>query len=450
LAQAGPKSKTFDKALESLNHRGIRKKVISHSYGTVGHVRLPIVGLSTANDQPVQKGNWTIAFVGEILDFRDKDPKAECDLPIVVDRWMTGLTDHDGFWSIVALKNNGTLHVVCDYLAQKPTYYRADVRAAASELNALTILAPTQPDEVYLAAVIKWGYCPEVERTPYRQIKHVLPGEHVRITPFGSVHREIIDPLHPVKGDLKAEIEAAVRRRVLAADVPVACLLSGGLDSSIVYTLARRHGTVIPYYADLGDGDAMEHFRVSAVAGKQKVNEVHGSVDVDDDTCLSYLQEPIDLGSLRPQIALARAIGDKQTVCLTGDGADEGFGGYGRAMRYDSQGSDLFHELPAWHLVRLDRVMMRHRIEVRSPFLARQVVQIALGLPYEERRNKKILRDLFRDDLPPEIADQPKKPLRIEEDREERSQNLVRLFRQKDATWHSLLQSGSPVALVVS
>jgi asparagine synthetase B (glutamine-hydrolysing) len=153
---------------------------------------------------------------------------------------------------------------------------------------------------------------------------------------------------------------------------------------------------------------------------------------------------------LRPQIALARAIGDKQTVCLTGDGADEGFGGYGRAMRYDSQGSDLFHELPAWHLVRLDRVMMRHRIEVRSPFLARQVVQIALGLPYEERRNKKILRDLFRDDLPPEIADQPKKPLRIEEDREERSQNLVRLFRQKDATWHSLLQSGSPVALVVS
>ena len=35
----------------------------------------------------------------------------------------------------------------------------------------------------------------------------------------------------------------------------------------------------------------------------------------------------------------------RQKVCLTGDGADEVFGGYGRALRYDSQASDVFHEL---------------------------------------------------------------------------------------------------------
>ena len=146
------------------------------------------------------------------------------------------------------------------------------------------------------------------------------------------------------------------------------------------------------------------------------------------------MQEPIDLGSLVPQVALSQVINER--VCLTGDGADEVFGGYPRSMWYDSQGSDIFQELPAWHLPRLDRVMMRQRIEVRSPFLARRVVQMALSLPHELRKDKCFLRDLFADELPRGVAWTPKKALRtkeIEMDRKLYSLVLVEMFLEQHA-----------------
>jgi asparagine synthase (glutamine-hydrolysing) len=398
--------------------------------GLMGHARLPIVGLDESYDQPVAVGSWMICFVGEVLDFRDHE-QDESDLPLVVEGWIEhgpkALVGHDGFWSIAAMSNT-ELHVVADYLGQKPIYYRPDVLAAGSEPDALAALGPTTPDEIYLSSVIKWGYCPQIERTPYREIKHVLPGEHVCMNKEGDVYRNIIDPLEPRAGDLRLELEAAVRRRVLAADVPVASLLSGGLDSSIVHTLAARHGDVHPLYVALEE-DLGERLAVSAVGGE--VREAYGYWP-DDATALGYMQEPIDLGSLKPQILLSQSV--PQIVCLTGDGADELFSGYGRAMRYDSQYTDVFHELPAWHLPRLDRVMMRHRVEVRSPFLARRVAEIALSLPYKARKNKQILRDLFKNDLPPGIAEGKKKPLRpLDFDQEKRSKLLVAQFRE--LTW---------------
>lgn len=445
VAQLKPVSPEFVKAAGLTEHRGTRGRMVESEAGTIYHARLPIVGLDASFDQPVCRvtgqEEWYIAFVGEVLDFKERDPRLACDLNVVTRAWVTrgafGLTAHDGFWSVVALSSaKKNLHVSCDYLAQKPAYYRQDVRAAASELDAIAALGPVTPDEVYFAAVVKWGYCPEVERTPYREVKHVLPGEHVILQADGQVRRRVTDPLEPIPctpEELKAEVEAAVKRRVLSSDVPVACLLSGGLDSSIAYTLAKRHGNVRAYYATEGGlgTDIDESLAVSAVLNGDKNYSVIPWTNVDPAAALSTMQEPIDLGSLIPQVALSQAI--SETVCLTGDGADEAFGGYGRAERYDSQASDLFHELPAWHLPRLDRVMMRHRIEVRSPFLARRVVQMAMGLPRRLRTDKIILRDLFRDDLPPTIAYRKKKPLRtstVEVDREANSKRLVEAFRR--------------------
>lgn len=421
-------------ALEAISYRGVRSKVM----GQMGHARLPIVGVGPQNDQPVLQGKWIISFVGEVLDFREIDPGAECDLAVVVDSFVEGgerLRRADGFWSVIAISENlDVMTFFVDYLAQKPLYYRDDTLSVASELRALLHLGNVHLDKIYLASVVKWGYCPEPWRTPYQEIRKVLPGQRITMNRWdGVVSRETVDPLFPRTlsfSDMRAEIEAAVRRRVTSSDVPVAALVSGGLDSAITYTLAKRYGDVRPYHVENGELESAVKVLGDGEWGLVTLDEVS------DEQCLDYMQEPIDLGSLAPQVALSDAIAGKATVCLTGDGADEFWGGYGRSSRYDSQASDVWHELVMWHLPRLDRVMMRNRIEVRSPFLARRVAEAALAVPWAGfRQDKELLRNLFQDDLPSGVADRAKRPLRtarVSQDREARSRELVDCFTMRN------------------
>lgn len=433
LGDADRAASLVETGLARMLHRGIRSRIVEFRGGAMGHARLPIVGVGKENDQPVRRGRHVIGYVGEVLDFRETGTVYDCDLPFVADRWADlgprALVGRDGFWHVVAYdERTDSLSCVVDYLRQKPLYYRADVPAVASEPDALACLGGVTLDRLYLSDVVKWGYCPDPRLTPYEQVKCMLPGEGMTIHSDGRTESVVVDPVLPRVGtpeDLRREIESAVRRRVLSSDVPVAALVSGGLDSAIVWTLASRHGEPRAYHVENGEREQCERVAPGATS--------LGLSGMPLDRALSYMQEPLDLGSLVPQAAISDAIGASggERVCLTGDAADELFGGYGRARRYDSQSSDVWRELVCWHLPRLDRVMMRNKIEVRSPFLSRRVVEIATALPRDLRTDKRILRELFRGDLPPGVADVPKRALRtpeVESDRESRSAELVDMF----------------------
>lgn len=402
-------SRPLERPWTAIKHRGCRSTHI----GPIIHQRLPIRDLDPSYDQPLQKDLWTIAFVGEFFGL----PQNIHETDHVVRTFIQGpKTFHqmqqDGFWSIVAAKDR-KLHLLTDYLGQKPLYYRTDSASVSSEPYSCSLFDPVTLDQVYLSALLKWGYCPDPSRTPYNEVKKVLPGHYVVLEEDQPPLYREVDPLFPIPlpaNTLKKELINAVQSRVLDADVPISLLLSTGLDSNIIYHIAKQFSDKIKTYS-LPE-QSLPPVRIS-------------SLDQ-----LTIFQEPVDLGSLEYQIYLAQQIKllGGERVVLTGDGADELFGGYSRAERYDSQSSDIFHELVNWHLPRLDRVHMRYQQEVRSPFLSRTVVQAALALPRALRTNKHILRELFKEEIDTSIKKTALKRPDIEKHPELNRRKLVDLF----------------------
>jgi asparagine synthase (glutamine-hydrolysing) len=151
-----------------------------------------------------------------------------------------------------------------------------------------------------------------------------------------------------------------------------------------------------------------------------KVNRLDYNMDEGDlnlnDLYFKWNESPIDLGSVVPQYLLFDAIkkGTDTRIVLSGDGADEMFGGYRRIDEYDSQGSDIFHELTYYHLPRLDKMSMAHTLELRNPFLNLELVQLATALPMELRKHKTVLKKAFKGLVPDSVIERKKHPLKNE------------------------------------
>lgn len=406
----------------ALWHRGYRlnhKKLKNNLY--LGHVRLPIQGLDPINDHPITDGRYTTAMVGEIFNYKELDPTANSDLPVFLKYYKEEGVDcfkrFDGFWSIIIYDaHTRETHAFTDFLAKKPLYIRREpFPAISSEIKALSLLGKNTFDETYFSAVAKWGYCPE-GRTPFNEIIKIPAGAHVIIDRWGEITHTIYTELKPRKTSINC-LRKAVKNRIVS-DVPISILMSGGLDSTIIYYLMREFVDEMTIFHI--DNKEAEYLNYIDFRPGDKVIELSlgkGNTNFDMDQVLYYNEGPVDLGSMIPQYLLSEAIRKQGfNVCLSGDGADELFGGYKRINDYDSQYSDIFHELVFYHLPRLDKLMMANTVELRCPFLARGVLEYAMALPYEQRLNKIALKQAFRGVVPKEIIERKKQPLRYRVD----------------------------------
>ncbi len=242
-----------------------------------------------------------------------------------------------------------TLLLARDRLGVKPVVYRlaADGLRFASEIAGLLAepgFSPEpDPEAVHHFLALRFIPGPDTAFASIRQVPpaHVLFYENgrARLERYWSLPEQAATPpprpLREVEERYRALMDDAVRVR-LRSDVPVALLLSGGIDSTAVaYHIRRNHaGRFRAFTVGFSESDYSELGRARAAADRfgvalEEIDLRESAVDALPDI-VRHLQAPFGDPSIVPCWLLARAVSRNVRVALVGDGGDESFGGYDR------------------------------------------------------------------------------------------------------------------------
>lgn len=354
---------------DALAHRGPDGKGM-HIDGPLGlgHRRLSIIDLRTVASQPMRSpdGRWTIAFNGEIYNFREL--KAELDKAGWSFRTRSDtevLLAGCVIWGVSALARRidgmaafalwdaqeRRLHLVRDRYGVKPLYlWRTPDRLAfASEIKAF-LVHPDFRVRVNQAALREYFTFQNLFRphTLFEGVEHLPPATILTVDRNGERREtywdydyskpEPVDEQEAV-ATLEKLMAQAVERQ-LVADVPVGAYLSGGMDSGTLVALAHSH---VPRMQTFTAG-----FEMSRIEGNETLFDERRAAELMAYTYKTeHYEQVINAGDIRwslprvvwhledlrlgmsyPNYYIARLASKFVKVCLSGAGGDELFGGY--------------------------------------------------------------------------------------------------------------------------
>jgi asparagine synthase (glutamine-hydrolysing) len=345
----------------ALRHRGPNGTGLRISPAfALGATRLRIIDLHERADQPFEspgQASW-LACNGEIYNaaalrrrFDTYPYRSGSDLepllPLLAAQGACGLAEIDGMFALAAWDSRQRALVLArDRAGEKPLFYTVlnDELWFASELAPLLLPGVSREiDPIALSHYLKLGYVLE-PRTLFASIRRVQAGTALVIRGRErSVHR-YWEPLHLLhapapRGDriahLRELLEASVRKQ-LVADVPVGVFASGGLDSSIVAMLASRAvggeriTTFSARFTAQSYDESLWARRCAQRAGTRHVEVRCGDAELRGAfwELATRSAEPIGDPAALPTLLLARAARQYVGVVLSGEGADELFGGY--------------------------------------------------------------------------------------------------------------------------
>jgi asparagine synthase (glutamine-hydrolysing) len=362
---AGPDRELLARMARAMLHRGPDEiGVYRDSRAGLAHARLSIIDLASGQ-QPMsnEDGSLWIAFNGEIFNYVELRQdllahghvfRTKSDTEVIVhayEQWGTECFKHfNGQWA-VALWNRTTRELVLsrDPYGKRPLHYSecAGRVTFASEIKSL-FCSPDVPraiDPLGLDQTFTF-WASLAPRTPFQGVHEVLPG-HTRVYHANGMIEETphYTPNYEPRGFERSEdavaavrdaLERAVSLRMLRADVPVGCYLSGGLDSSLVTALGRKamgqrfktfslrfedaEFDETPYQRKVVEHLGTEHHEV--VVSKRQIADIFPEV-------IYHAERPILRTAPAPMFLLSRLVRERGIkVVLTGEGADEMFAGY--------------------------------------------------------------------------------------------------------------------------
>ena len=332
-----------------------------------------------------------------------------------------------------------------DPLGIDQIYYNIDTFEYSDSIN--DIITTREKDGLYFSTILKFGYNYD-DRTPYKNIKRVLPGERVILSKSKKlIYKEPgfeFEFNKPKNTDLKSLLIEKIKinlDQIPKEEKEIGVLLSGGIDSSIVSAILlqlkkENYFTQELKFFSINNSEDTEYIELFEKKFNIKSTRLNYNLsDLTDEEMKEILkinETPVDLGSLFPTYVMFQEL-EKQNIkyIFTGDGPDEMFGGYKRIDEYDSQLSDIFYELSYYHFPRLKKLSKHFGLILKTPWIDTDIIQLAVNLPFEERKHKKIMKDAFKDIIPEEIINREKRPLKndlIKEDKRSYRNKLVELF----------------------
>jgi len=396
---------------------------------TMGFHRLAINGLNMESSQPFQRGGLSLICNGEIYNYRklyeimDVVPETQSDCEVIL--WLYEkygieqcLKMLDGVFAFVLLDQRlnygeSRLYVARDPYGVRPLYEMKTLPdnhdrpsddqpiAFASELKMLSGLFPDAQTTIEQFSPGTWSMykLPVKVHAQWIVEKSNIPYHTTAFAEFPP-SRILIDYIDEATRNIRYYLTAAVEKRCNTTERPIACLLSGGLDSSLITALVSKYhknnglSPIETYSIGLAGSVDLHHAKIVAEYLGTKHTEI---VLTEKEFCDAVPEviraiESYDTTSVRASIGnylLGKYIAahSEAKVIFNGDGSDELLGGYlylkraPDAVEFDKECRRLLKDIHAFDVLRSDKSISTHGLEPRTPFLDRAFTQYVLSLP---------------------------------------------------------------------
>lgn len=338
----------------------------------LGHVRLSIIDLSSAASQPMVSvdGRFVITYNGEIYNYRELQSelrqngiifKTDSDTEVILALFSRyGLKCIERLRGMFAFaiwdRKKEELTVVRDRIGIKPLYYWKDEEKIifASEIKAIASVIKDMTLNLSGFYTYFRTSLYENDQTVFENIKQLQPGHFAVINLQKDINagkywdlkeyfsdKRKPDSFNMTVSKLDEILKESVRYHNVS-DVPVGTFLSGGLDSSLVTAMSARLNKgmntismVFPGNAPYYDEDEFSSYMASKLNTNHRRIYFSGNFLGELGQLAWYADEPFGIASAYALFELSREMRKSNKVVLTGDGADELFGGYYRLYEND-------------------------------------------------------------------------------------------------------------------
>ncbi len=506
---SSPDLATIKRMSEKIARRGPdHEATFSDGPVAFGHRRLAIIDLTPSADQPMvdKELRLSLVFNGTIYNYKELRTEliemgytffSEGDTEVIIKSYHAwGEKCVERFYGMFAFvlwdMRLATLFMARDRFGIKPLYYSLSGSHLRFASNVQALLAAggvdTSIDPVALHHHFTLHAVVPAPRTILNGVKKLPPATTMTLTSKGEITQRTywkLDATRPSASLSEQEwlkatrivLTRAVERHRLASDVPVGVLLSGGLDSSLLVGLLADHVenllTFSVGFEDMGDvEEKADEFEYSDQVAKHFKTRHHKFLIPNSEVlkklpdAVANMAEPMVSQDAIAFYLLGERVSEEVKVVLSGQGADEVFGGYfwypvmnqtsgSDLERFSSNYFDRDHEEymeminPAYHVPDVTSVLVEHELkkekadtfldqvlrfdvttlvvddpvkrvdnmtmawglEARVPFLDHELVELAAKMPPElklKEGGKFPLKALARGLLPDSIIDRPK------------------------------------------